>query len=88
MLIEDFDPNYLADPDPPAPDSAPGQPGAPFKTNKYWAMDSDASPPESEPPSLGSDRGEEAGASPVTVAVTPAWRKPSIRMLDNAPSTR
>ena len=81
VVIEEFDPDILNDPDPP-----PAQPGAPFKANKYWAIDSDASPPESGPPSLGFDRGEEAGASPVTVAVTPAWRKPSIRMLDNAPS--
>ncbi len=74
VIIEDFDP------DPPPP-------SAPFKTNRYWgAMDADESPPGEQPPSLGSDRGEEAGASPVTVPVTPAWRKPSVRMLDTAPS--
>ena len=85
VLIEEFDPDYLAEPDPPA--SAPAQPGASFKANKYWAIDSDGSPPESEPPSLASDRGEEAGSSPVIVPATPAtWRKPSIRMLNTAPS--
>ena len=83
VLIEDFDPDYLEDPDPPTP----AQSGAPFKANRYWAMeDSDGSPPKPEPPSLGYDRGEEAGASPVTVPVTPAWRTPSIRILDTAPS--
>ncbi len=83
VVIEEFDPDFLNDSDPPAP----AQPGAPFKANKYWAMDSDASPSEPEPPSLAYDRGEEAGASPVTVPVTPAtWRKPSIRMLNTAPS--
>ena len=81
VIIEDFDPDYLDDPDPPPPAQS-----APFKANRYWAMDSGGSPPDQEPPSLGSDRGEEAGASSVTVPVTPAWRKPSVRMLNNAPS--
>ena len=85
VVMEEFDPDFLNDSDPLTP--IPAQPGAPFKANKYWAMDSDGSPPDSDPPSLGSDRGEEAGASPVTVPVTPAeWRKPSIRMLNTAPS--
>lgn len=87
VVIEEYDPDFLngSDPDPPTP--IPTQPGAPFKANKYWAMDSDSPPPESESPSLGFDRGEETGASPVTVPVTPAaWRKPSIRMLNTAPS--
>ena len=85
VVVEEFDPDFLNDSDPPTP--IPAQPGAPFKANKYWAMDSDGPPPDSEPPSLGFDRGEEAGASPVTVPVTPAeWRKPSIRMLNTAPS--
>ena len=85
VVMEEFDPDFLNDSDPPSP--IPAQSGAPFKANKYWAMDSDGSPPDSEPPSLGFDRGEEAGASPVTVPVTPAeWRKPSIRMLNTAPS--
>ncbi len=85
VVMEEFDPDFLNDSDPSTP--MPAQPGAPFKANKYWAMDSEASSSESEPPSLGFDRGEEAGASPVTVPVTPAaWRKPSIRMLNTAPS--
>lgn len=85
VVMDEFDPDFLNDSDPPTP--TPAQPGAPFKANKYWAMDSDGSPPDSEPPSLGFDRGEEAGASPVTVPVTPAaWRKPSMRMLNTAPS--
>ena len=85
VVMEEFDPDFLNDSDPPT--LMPVQPGTPFKANKYWAMDSDGSPPESEPPSLGSDRGEEAGSSPVAVPVTPAaWRKPSIRMLNTAPS--
>ena len=85
VIMEDFDPDYLAEASPPA--SAPAQPSASFKTNKYWAIDSNESLPESEPPSLAFDRGEEAGSSPVTVPVTPAaWRKPSIRMLNTASS--
>ena len=85
VVIEEFDPDYLAEPDPPT--SAPAQPSASFKANKYWAIDSNGSPPESEPPSLAFDRGEEAGSSPVIVPVTPAsWRKPSIRILNTAPS--
>ncbi len=85
VVMEDFDPDYLSDDYP--PESASAQPSASFKTNKYWAVGSNGSPPESEPPSLAFDRGEEAGSSPVTVSVTPAsWRKPSIRMLNTAPS--
>ena len=85
VVMEEFDPDFLNDSG--LPTSMPAQPGAPFKANKYWAMDSDGSPPDSEPPSLGFDRGEEAGSSPVIVPVTPAvWRKPSIRMLNTSPS--
>ncbi|MCY4654419.1 MAG: DNA translocase FtsK [Dehalococcoidia bacterium] len=85
VIMEDFDPDYLAEVSPPT--SAPAQPSASFKTNKYWAIGSNGSPPESEPPSLAFDRGEEAGSSPVTVPVAPAaWRKPSIRMLNTASS--
>ena len=84
VLIEE--PNYPAESD--TPTSVPAQPSASFKANKYWAIDSNGSPPESEPPSLAFDRGEEAGTSPVVVPVTPAsWRKPSIRMLNTAPSS-
>ena len=69
------------DPDPPAPEP----PATSSKANKYWAIDS-GQPESEQPPSLAFDRGEEAGASPVVTPVTPAWRKPSIRILDTAPS--
>ncbi len=80
-LIEESDSDrgdYPDDFDSPSPEPASHQPFTQFKTNKYWAMDSDISPQES----VGTD----ARPTSVNVPVTPAWRKPSIRMLNTAQS--
>ncbi len=85
VLIEDFAPPFLEEAGPPPSSPMAAQPGSPFKANKYWAMDRDDDSPDPAPYSTGF--GGSAGQSTqVTVPVIPAWRKPSARMLDSAPS--
>lgn len=84
VIIEEFDPDYLEDSDSPMPGPVSAQPNTPFKTNKYWTMDSDVS----ESPAPRPEGLDKAPAQPsrVDVPVVSSWRKPSIRMLNTAPS--
>ncbi len=61
------------------------QPATQLKTNKYWALDSDI-PAAPAPLPQGLDR-TEARSTRANVPVVAAWRKPSIRMLNTAPSS-
>ena len=94
----DYETVLVEDPSPPFLEAAPSspraaQPGAPFKTNKYWSIDyADDSPEPAPAPysagpgAVGSAGATEPSSTRVNVPVIPAWRKPSARMLDNAPS--
>ncbi len=84
VIIEEFDPDYLEDSDSPMPEPVSAQPSTQVKTNKYWAMDSDVSASPAPPP-VGFDS-TPAQSTSVDVPVVPSWRKPSIRMLNTAPS--
>ena len=81
VVMEEFDPDYLDDePEPPRPPS-----GGALKTNKYWgAIESDlASAPGSE---AGASESNPTQSSWVETPVIASWRKPSVRMLNTAPS--
>ena len=85
VVVEEFDLD-LDDPDSGSPEHVRPPSGGTFKSNKYWgAPDSD----------LASAPGREAGAfesdptqsdTLVEEPVIASWRKPSIRMLNTAPS--
>ena len=78
---EGFDRNGELD----SADTMTEPPTTQLKTNKYWTMDSDTSPAAPAPRPQGLD-GAGARSSGVSVPVIPAWRKPSIRMLNTAQS--
>ena len=85
VVMDEFDPDPEAlDPESPDPASPPS--GGAFKANKYWGATD---------PDLASAPGREAGAfesdptQSVTLVEEPviaSWRKPSIRILNTAPS--
>ena len=85
VIMEDFDPDYLSDEDTPMSAPAGSQPNIPFKTNKYWGMNSGATLPVPTPGPVGLDSSP-VRSTPVEVPVTSSWRKPSIRMFNTAPS--